>query len=77
MAEAHQAVAFQFTVTPEGLDLRLSREAVRQLCLAAAHAWKKRLVQAKVRTPTPPSPRHPYGHHQPITPGTLIVTPSH
>uniref|UniRef100_A0A672UNF3 Carnitine O-palmitoyltransferase 1, muscle isoform n=1 Tax=Strigops habroptila TaxID=2489341 RepID=A0A672UNF3_STRHB len=47
MAEAHQAVAFQFTVTPEGLDLRLSREAVRQLCLAAAHAWKKRLVQAK------------------------------
>ncbi|KAM9582381.1 carnitine O-palmitoyltransferase 1, muscle isoform [Guaruba guarouba] len=47
MAEAHQAVAFQFTVTPDGLDLRLSREAVRQLCLAAAHAWKKRLVQAK------------------------------
>ncbi|NXN25022.1 CPT1B palmitoyltransferase, partial [Nycticryphes semicollaris] len=27
MAEAHQAVAFQFTVTPEGLDFHLSREA--------------------------------------------------
>lgn len=48
MAEAHQAVAFQFTVTPEGLDFHLSREAVRQLYLAAVHSWKKRLVRAKV-----------------------------
>ncbi|XP_057245225.1 carnitine O-palmitoyltransferase 1, muscle isoform-like [Malurus melanocephalus] len=47
MAEAHQAVAFQFTVTPEGLDFQLSREAVRQLYLAAVHSWKKRLVRAK------------------------------
>ncbi|XP_048158266.1 carnitine O-palmitoyltransferase 1, muscle isoform isoform X2 [Corvus hawaiiensis] len=47
MAEAHQAVAFQFTVTPEGLDFHLSREAVRQLYLAAVHSWKKRLVRAK------------------------------
>ncbi|NXN99271.1 CPT1B palmitoyltransferase, partial [Rhinopomastus cyanomelas] len=47
MAEAHQAVAFQFTVTPEGLDFQLSREAVRQLYLAGIHSWKKRLVRAK------------------------------
>ncbi|NXH06997.1 CPT1B palmitoyltransferase, partial [Loxia leucoptera] len=47
MAEAHQAVAFQFTVTPEGLGFHLSREAVRQLYLAAIHSWKKRLVRAK------------------------------
>uniref|UniRef100_A0A8U8CJG9 Carnitine O-palmitoyltransferase 1, muscle isoform n=1 Tax=Geospiza parvula TaxID=87175 RepID=A0A8U8CJG9_GEOPR len=47
MAEAHQAVAFQFTVTPEGLDFHLSREAVRQLYLAVVHSWKKRLVRAK------------------------------
>ncbi|XP_039560513.1 carnitine O-palmitoyltransferase 1, muscle isoform [Passer montanus] len=47
MAEAHQAVAFQFTVTPEGLGFQLSREAVRQLYLAAVHSWKKRLVRAK------------------------------
>ncbi|NXL40603.1 CPT1B palmitoyltransferase, partial [Glaucidium brasilianum] len=47
MAEAHQAVAFQFTVTPEGLDFHLSREAVRQLYLAGISSWKKRLVRAK------------------------------
>ncbi|NXA02832.1 CPT1B palmitoyltransferase, partial [Nesospiza acunhae] len=47
MAEAHQAVAFQFTVTPEGLGFHLSREAVRQLYLAVVHSWKKRLVRAK------------------------------
>lgn len=48
MAEAHQAVAFQFTVTPEGLDFHLSREAVKQLYLAGISSWKKRLVRAKV-----------------------------
>ncbi|NWR66983.1 CPT1B palmitoyltransferase, partial [Bucorvus abyssinicus] len=47
MAEAHQAVAFQFTVTPEGLDFHLSREAVRQLYLAVISSWKKRFVRAK------------------------------
>ncbi|OWK50807.1 Carnitine O-palmitoyltransferase 1, muscle isoform [Lonchura striata] len=47
MAEAHQAVAFQFTVTPEGLGFQLSREAVRQLYLATVHSWKKRLVRTK------------------------------
>ncbi|KAM6292920.1 LOW QUALITY PROTEIN: carnitine O-palmitoyltransferase 1, muscle isoform [Porphyrio hochstetteri] len=47
MAEAHQAVAFQFSVTPEGLDVQLSREALRQLYLAAVSSWKKRLVLAK------------------------------
>ncbi|TRZ00849.1 hypothetical protein DNTS_014118, partial [Danionella cerebrum] len=30
MAEAHQAVAFQFTVGPDGIDLQLSHEALRQ-----------------------------------------------
>ncbi|KAM9277437.1 carnitine O-palmitoyltransferase 1, muscle isoform [Cariama cristata] len=47
MAEAHQAVAFQFTVTPEGLDFHLSREVVRQIYLAGISSWKKRLVRAK------------------------------
>lgn len=64
MAEAHQAVAFQFTVTPEGLDFHLGREAIKQLYLAGISSWKKRLVRAKVglagdsRTVGPsPSPR--------------------
>ncbi|XP_053911306.1 carnitine O-palmitoyltransferase 1, muscle isoform isoform X2 [Cuculus canorus] len=47
MAEAHQAVAFQFTVTPEGLDFHLSREAIKHLYLAGLSSWKKRLVRAK------------------------------
>nr|XP_055064873.1 carnitine palmitoyltransferase 1Aa (liver) [Misgurnus anguillicaudatus] len=47
MAEAHQAVAFQFTVTPDGIDLQLSHEALRQVYLSGLHSWKKRFVQFK------------------------------
>ncbi|XP_014380535.1 carnitine O-palmitoyltransferase 1, muscle isoform isoform X2 [Alligator sinensis] len=47
MAEAHQAVAFQFTVTPEGFDLRLSREALKHIYLSGIAAWKKRLTRLK------------------------------
>uniref|UniRef100_A0A8C9DGS4 Carnitine O-palmitoyltransferase 1, muscle isoform n=1 Tax=Prolemur simus TaxID=1328070 RepID=A0A8C9DGS4_PROSS len=47
MAEAHQAVAFQFTVTPEGVDFRLSREALKQIYLAGINSWKKRLIRIK------------------------------
>lgn len=48
MAEAHQAVAFQFTVTPDGIDLQLSHEALRQVYLSGLHSWKKRFVQFQV-----------------------------
>ncbi|KAM5248016.1 carnitine O-palmitoyltransferase 1, liver isoform [Ctenodactylus gundi] len=47
MAEAHQAVAFQFTVTPDGIDLRLSHEALKQICLSGLHSWKKKLIRFK------------------------------
>ncbi|XP_069345361.1 carnitine O-palmitoyltransferase 1, muscle isoform isoform X2 [Eulemur rufifrons] len=47
MAEAHQAVAFQFTVTPEGVDFRLSREALKHIYLAGINSWKKRLIRIK------------------------------
>uniref|UniRef100_A0A3B3DTF4 carnitine O-palmitoyltransferase n=1 Tax=Oryzias melastigma TaxID=30732 RepID=A0A3B3DTF4_ORYME len=47
MAEAHQAVAFQFTVTPDGIDLQLSHEALRQVYLSGLHSWKKRFVRFK------------------------------
>lgn len=50
MAEAHQAVAFQFTVTPDGFDFRLSREALKHLYLTEINAWKKRLIRIKVCT---------------------------
>lgn len=48
MAEAHQAVAFQFTVTPEGVDFRLSREALKHIYLSGINSWKKRLIRIKV-----------------------------
>ncbi|XP_078200691.1 carnitine O-palmitoyltransferase 1, muscle isoform isoform X2 [Callithrix jacchus] len=47
MAEAHQAVAFQFTVTPEGVDFRLSREALKHIYLSGINSWKKRLIRIK------------------------------
>ncbi|XP_054843927.1 carnitine O-palmitoyltransferase 1, muscle isoform isoform X2 [Eublepharis macularius] len=47
MAEAHQAVAFQFTVTPEGVDFRLSREALKQIYLSGISSWKKRFIRLK------------------------------
>ncbi|XP_040847747.1 carnitine O-palmitoyltransferase 1, muscle isoform isoform X4 [Ochotona curzoniae] len=47
MAEAHQAVAFQFTVTPEGVDFRLSREALKHVYLSGINSWKKRLIRIK------------------------------
>ncbi|XP_062330180.1 carnitine O-palmitoyltransferase 1, liver isoform-like isoform X2 [Osmerus eperlanus] len=47
MAEAHQAVAFQFTVTPEGIDLQLSHQALTQIYLSGLRSWKKRLIRIK------------------------------
>uniref|UniRef100_A0A4W4GC76 Carnitine O-palmitoyltransferase N-terminal domain-containing protein n=1 Tax=Electrophorus electricus TaxID=8005 RepID=A0A4W4GC76_ELEEL len=49
MAEAHQAVAFKFTITPGGLDLQLSRQALRQIYLSGVCSWKKRISRMKVR----------------------------
>jgi len=48
MAEAHQAVAFQFTVGPDGIDLQLSHEALRQVYLSGLHSWKKKFIRFKV-----------------------------
>lgn len=53
MAEAHQAVAFQFTVTPEGVDFRLSREVLKHIYLSGIRSWKKRLIRIKVGTGGP------------------------
>uniref|UniRef100_A0A9J8C995 carnitine O-palmitoyltransferase n=1 Tax=Cyprinus carpio carpio TaxID=630221 RepID=A0A9J8C995_CYPCA len=50
MAEAHQAVAFQFTVTPDGIDLHLCHEALRQIYLSGLHSWKKRFIRFKYVT---------------------------
>ncbi|XP_074083251.1 carnitine O-palmitoyltransferase 1, muscle isoform [Macrotis lagotis] len=47
MAEAHQAVAFQFTVTPDGVDFQLSRDALKHVYLSGINSWKKRLIRIK------------------------------
>ncbi|XP_066499205.1 carnitine O-palmitoyltransferase 1, liver isoform isoform X2 [Hoplias malabaricus] len=47
MAEAHQAVAFQFTITPEGFDLQLSRQALGQIYRSGLRCWKKRISRMK------------------------------
>ncbi|XP_077567102.1 carnitine O-palmitoyltransferase 1, liver isoform isoform X5 [Stigmatopora nigra] len=61
MAEAHQAVAFQFTVTPDGIDLRLCHEALRQIYLSGLHSWKKRFVRFKNGVMTGVYPGSPTG----------------
>lgn len=48
MAEAHQAVAFQFTITPEGINLHLSYQALNQIYLSGLRSWKKRISRIKV-----------------------------
>uniref|UniRef100_A0A671X9G1 carnitine O-palmitoyltransferase n=1 Tax=Sparus aurata TaxID=8175 RepID=A0A671X9G1_SPAAU len=47
MAEAHQAVAFQFTITPEGIDLQLSYQALNQIYLSGVRSWKKRVSRMR------------------------------
>ncbi|XP_047451892.1 carnitine O-palmitoyltransferase 1, liver isoform isoform X2 [Mugil cephalus] len=61
MAEAHQAVAFQFTVGPDGIDLRLSHEALRQIYLSGLHSWKKRFIRFKNGVMTGVYPGSPTG----------------
>ncbi|TWW76445.1 Carnitine O-palmitoyltransferase 1, liver isoform [Takifugu flavidus] len=47
MAEAHQAVGFQFTVRPDGVELKLSQEVIKNIYLSGLTAWKKRAIQFK------------------------------
>lgn len=49
MAEAHQAVAFQFTITPEGIDLQLSYQALNQIYRSGVRSWKKRVSRMRNR----------------------------
>ncbi|CAL1592149.1 unnamed protein product [Knipowitschia caucasica] len=47
MAEAHQAVGFEFTVRPDGVDIKLSREVLKNIYLSGVTAWKKRAIRFK------------------------------
>jgi hypothetical protein len=49
MAEAHQGVAFQFSVTEdEGLHLSVSFEAFKAVFLSGVRSWRKRLGRLMV-----------------------------
>ncbi|CAL8358619.1 unnamed protein product [Lota lota] len=47
MAEAHQAVGFEFTVRPDGLDIKLSQEVIKNIYISGVTAWRKRAIQFK------------------------------
>ncbi|XP_034032565.1 carnitine O-palmitoyltransferase 1, muscle isoform [Thalassophryne amazonica] len=47
MAEAHQAVGFQFTVSPDGVDLKLSQEVIKNIYLSGLTSWKKKAIKFK------------------------------
>ncbi|KAJ8388621.1 hypothetical protein AAFF_G00131860 [Aldrovandia affinis] len=47
MAEAHQAVGFQFTVSAEGIDFHLSREVLKHIYLSGVTSWRKRAIRFK------------------------------
>ncbi|KAI4825013.1 hypothetical protein KUCAC02_020718, partial [Chaenocephalus aceratus] len=61
MAEAHQAVAFQFSVSPDGIDVQLCHEALRQIYLSGIHSWKKRFIRFKNGVMTGVYPGSPGG----------------
>ena len=47
MAEAHQAVAFQFVVTDEGISLHFDKTAVKAALVSFLGIYRKRFLRAK------------------------------
>lgn len=45
MAEAHQAVAFSFTITHEGVDINYDREVLLLVWQSGLYSWKKRFAR--------------------------------
>ena len=48
MAEAHAAVAFSFSVTPEGVNVNLNHEALYAVWDSGVRSWKKKIARARV-----------------------------
>lgn len=48
MAEAHQAVAFSFSVTHEGLVINYDVELLNVVWLSGVRSWKKRMQRFAV-----------------------------
>ncbi|XP_041452997.1 carnitine O-palmitoyltransferase 1, liver isoform-like isoform X1 [Lytechinus variegatus] len=59
MAEAHAAVGFQFTVTPEGIDLNVNHEVLKAIFESGKRSWAdkfRRFQNHMVTTTYPASP---------------------
>ena len=48
MAEAHSAVAFSFSVTPEGVNVDVNHEALWAVFNSGIRSWKKQYDRLKV-----------------------------
>jgi carnitine O-palmitoyltransferase 1 len=49
MAEAHAAVAFSFSVTPDGeLDVNFNRDVLRAVWESGIRSWRRRFERFKV-----------------------------
>jgi carnitine O-palmitoyltransferase 1 len=47
MAEAHQAVAFSFSITHEGWNVNYDREVLNLVWGSGVRSWKKRIARLK------------------------------
>lgn len=47
MAEAHQAVAFSFSITHEGWNVNYDREVLHLIWESGLRSWKKRIARVK------------------------------
>lgn len=47
MAEAHQAVAFSFAITHEGLNVDYDTEVLHLVWQSGVRSWKKRIARIK------------------------------
>lgn len=48
MAEGHNAVAFSFSVSPEGVNVNFNHELWRAVWASGVRSWRKRIGMMKV-----------------------------
>lgn len=58
MAEAHQAVAFSFSITHEGWNVNYDREVLNLVYESGVRSWKKRIARIKAGIKNGAYPAH-------------------
>lgn len=80
MAEAHQAVAFSFSITHEGWDINYDREVLDLVWVSGVRSWKKRVARFRVsgyRYCFTVSTIFRFQHIEPLETNYVIVFSSH